>query len=95
MQWLNRLGRIVARRERPPAAVVAVKTGPARSGLDLANVRVVRNDLSQADLEFVAIPRIRLVNVGPEASKPPVVRPGRSGWARMVSRLFDWGRAWR
>jgi hypothetical protein len=75
--------------------MLARRGKPARSAqgeFGLANVKVVRNDLSDADLELMVVAPVRS---RPVAAKRSGVRGKVFGWTRSVARLVGLGRVWR
>jgi hypothetical protein len=101
--WWRRLVAIFGLRKGADTASPARARSPVQGELTLEGVKVVRNDLSDADLELVpSRPKAKTVAVVPtpsapvEVSRPAVVstapagNPGR--WRQAANRLIGIGR---
>ena len=75
----------------------ALKAGaPAQGELSLEGVKVVRNDLSDADLEVVAPPATvagETPFAAPQAADASAKEPAVSPWSKIAARLFGTGGA--
>jgi hypothetical protein len=60
----------------------------------LDKIKVVRNDLSDADLELVSVKPPVAAAERPESRLPGIERPASPGtaWGRMTTRLFGAGK---
>jgi hypothetical protein len=90
-QWGSKLGSLVSQTPKPTRSAVPRFNGmPVQGELSLDNIRVVRNDLSDADLEVVAK---KAETREQEEVEPPVKeRKGKgermAGWER-VTTMFS------
>jgi hypothetical protein len=83
LKWMDKLNLFAIRRAHPPLPLKNAKT-PTRAKLSLDAVKVLRNDLSDADVEIV-----------PLKSRPPcdgtalVMEPAKKSWAVLGERLLE------
>ncbi len=88
--WLKKLNPLAHLPKRQPGAR-SVKPKAARTAvqgeLSLEKVRVIRNDLSDCDLEFVTTKTV--VSTGTAGTVlPEKARPGLTTWGRLTSRVI-------
>ncbi len=88
--WLKKLNPLAHLPKRQPGAR-SVKPKAARTAvqgeLSLEKVRVIRNDLSDCDLEFVTTKTV--VSTGTVGTVlPEKARPGLTTWGRLTSRVI-------
>jgi hypothetical protein len=73
-QWGSKLSSLVAQKPKPArSAIPRLNTVPVQGELSLDNIKVVRNDLSDADLEVVTR------KMGPEKSVTPAFASANPG----------------
>jgi hypothetical protein len=86
--WLDFIGRKLFGRSGRRSDLV-------QSELTLDNIRVLRNDLEDSDLELVMKKKKRARKPGSEPARPgqpPATRPARtSSWNELTARLFEIG----
>ena len=68
---------------RSPAPVAQIAQGPVQSELSLDSVKVVHNDLSDADVEVVPI-KSRTA----DKTAVPVLPPPKKSWEYLAERMF-------
>jgi hypothetical protein len=76
--------RILRRAPRPARRATQQETKPVQGELSLERVKVVRNDLSDADLEVV---RVRASAPAATAGVEQTVN-GQNAWGRLATRVF-------
>lgn len=78
------LGSRAGKRSRPPLK---------HPELSLDGVKVVRNDLSDADLEILSVAGTAAPDPKPQSARARASQPRRRGWGQLAARLFNVGRA--
>ena len=95
-EWLQkRLGRLLARRDKNTAraAVPQLARPPIQSELSLERVRVLRNDLSDVDLEIVPVKfPVQSPNASPALHPAAKTESSGLAWSRATMRFLRVGK---
>ncbi|MBI3192682.1 MAG: hypothetical protein HYZ36_08450, partial [Pedosphaera parvula] len=78
----------------PFAAKPAVRRSLVQTEMSLDTVRVMRNDLSDADLELVAAPEIKPSEIMVEKPETTTGKAKATVWNRLTGKLFRLSQAW-
>lgn len=82
------------RRLNPFASKSAAARPLVQAELSLDAVKVVRNDLSDADLELIPVQPAKTVEALPVSTEGASVGRAPTVWSRLTAKLFGLSRAW-
>lgn len=81
-------------RLNPFAAKPVARRSLVQTEMSLDTVRVMRNDLKDADLELVAVPAVKAPETTAAEPKATIQKAETTVWNRLTGKLFRLSQAW-